>query len=121
MTNISIVELDGEYMISVIGHAYHRQSENDVDIVCTAISCLTETLGETLKQLHAENLCEDLYTDENQEACRFYAVKEKPGNSAVKQTIKTISIGYQMLAESYPENVSIKISGEGGIFDFPML
>lgn len=104
MTKVSIFKQDDEYMISVTGHSGYKKSVNDNDIVCAAVSCLTETLSAVLQKLESENVCRIVSSNETVDACRIYRVKSID-DIRLTQTVETIKTGFELLENSYPDYV----------------
>lgn len=106
MINITIKPETWEMMID--GHA--GSDEKGKDIVCAAVSILFYTLGENLWQ-SASMLWEEPIV--RQEDGNGYIVchpkEEYEGNVACMY--RTIMMGMKMMAEHYPEYVSLKVEG----------
>lgn len=94
------------YIVKVDGHA--KSGEYGHDLVCAAVSILVHTLIAnvqyiesqskekseiTLKEGSAYILCKPL--EEHENACRI--------------TFNSVCVGFELLANSYPENISYKI------------
>ena len=93
---ITITQTDGE--ITIKGHANY--AERGKDIVCAAVSALTQTFIESVEQLTDDNL-----------KCVISA-----GNVVIRYTDlskqgqllrRSFFIGLEMIADSYPQNVEI--------------
>lgn len=95
--------------LEIEGHANH--AEKGKDIVCSAVSCLFYTLGESLWQSASMLYEEPIVKDEEGKGYICSRPKEEyEGNIA--RTYWTILIGLQMLAEQYPENVTFFVFDE---------
>ena len=94
--------------LSVSGHAGHGKKGKD--IVCSAVSILFYTLGESLWQSASMLYEEPLVKEEDGDGYIVCHPKEEyEGNIA--RTYWTILVGMQMIAEQYPKNVTFKVEG----------
>ena len=92
--------------LEIKGHAEHGKKGKD--IVCSAISTLFYTLGESLMQSCSMLYEEPIIKDADGEGYIVCHPKEEyEGNIA--RTYWTILIGMQMVAENYPKNVKFKV------------
>lgn len=100
MTNIICEEDQGRYTIIVDGHSDYNPGN---DIVCASCSILTYTLLNKLANMQTE-----VFDAKEYEEGFVISVK---GTSetwpTVKTTIETIMLGYELLQEQYPANVSV--------------
>lgn len=96
--------------LEVEGHANH--AEKGKDIVCSAVSALFYTLGESLVQ-SLSMLTEPVIFKENDGHgyIRCYPKAKYEGN--ISRTYWTILVGLQMIAEQYPESISFNVKIEG--------
>jgi uncharacterized protein YsxB (DUF464 family) len=100
-----------EYTFTMTGHAgYAPQGK---DIVCSAASILFYTICETVKMIDDEAF-EDKpifnIKDSDNEVTAYIRCKPKEDFTAVLDTIyQTIYNGYELLAEGYPNNVSLTV------------
>lgn len=95
------------FEIKAHGHAEHGKKGED--IVCSAISTLFYTLARTL--LDSEEMLVDAPTIEEEDGngcIRCTPKEEYEGNIAC--AYRTILIGLQMVAETYPKNVTFEVS-----------
>ena len=94
--------------LSVSGHAGHGKKGKD--IVCSAVSILFYTLGEALWQSASMLYEEPLVKEEDGDGYIVCHPKEEyEGNIA--RTYWTVLVGFQMIAEQYPKNVTFKVEG----------
>lgn len=103
---INITFKPNVYELKINGHADYSKGETDV--VCAATSILIYTLCESL-MLDRAMLKEDpIFVFENGNG---YVCCEPIGDfeATIARTYKTIINGYQLLADSYPNNVKLKI------------
>lgn len=99
------------YTFTMTGHA--RYAELGKDIVCSAASILFYTACETVSMIDS-NAFEDKPTfniDNNESNISAYIkCKPKEDYTAVIDTIyQTIYNGYKLLADGYPNNVSLTV------------
>lgn len=95
-----------KYEIKVKGHADY--SKNEIDVVCAGVSMLLYTLCENLSQ-NTHMLSEDP-TFNFDSGDGMVSCKPRPEFEATISIIyMTILNGYQLLMESYPKNVLLKI------------
>lgn len=94
--------------MEIKGHAGYGKKGKD--IVCSAVSALFYTLGETLWQsasmLHEEPLVKE---EDGEGYIVCHPKEEYEGNIAT--IYMTVVIGLQMIAEQYPKNVTFKVEG----------
>ena len=106
MTKVDIAAESGRYDIRIEGHAgYHP----GMDIVCSAVSVLAYTLMQALKE-------EDERGNMEQYDCRCESgnvhISAAPAETCRKKIdviVNTVSIGFMLLADQYPENVELNI------------
>ena len=94
--------------LEIEGHANH--GEKGEDIVCSAISTLFYTLGETLYQ--SLEMLEDAPTFKDTEGKGYLSCnpkKEYGGNIACMY--RTILVGMELVALHHPKNVTFKVEG----------
>lgn len=106
MTKITSRLLEDSFEIDVIGHANY--DEYGKDIVCSAVSILTFSLHKyLLDALDKGRLTTYRYTFEDG------AIRLNCGfkDSTVKEGIKSILGGYEILAENYEKNASYSPKG----------
>lgn len=106
MINITFKSEDWE--LSVSGHAGHGKKGED--IVCSAVSILFYTLAESLTQSASQLKEEPIIQEEDGEGYICCNPKEEyVGNIA--RTYWTILNGMQLIADNYPDNVTLKVEG----------
>ena len=96
------------FELKVEGHADHGKKGED--IVCAAISTLFYTLAEALCQSE-EMMTAPLSFDESdgEGYIRCFPKEEYMGN--ISRTYWTILVGLQLVAHSYPTNVTFEVRG----------
>ena len=92
------------------GHAKHGVKGKD--IVCSAVSCLFYTLGESLTRSISMLTEPVVFREKDGHGyIRSYPKEEYEGN--IEMIYWTILIGLQMLADQYPNNISFNVKIEG--------
>ena len=109
MTNVNIERKKDIIVVSVLGHADYDNSGKD--IVCAALSAITQSLLQTLRYYEANGKCKLLAVKENDGAMFFsFAIKDK---KCIEPLLNMAVIGYKTLELSYPENVNTKFFDMG--------
>lgn len=109
MTNVNIEREKDIIIVSVLGHADYGTSGKD--IVCAALSAITQSLLQTLRYYEANEKCKLLVVKENDGAVFFsFGIKDE---NCIEPLLNMAAIGYQTLALSYPENVNAKFFDMG--------
>lgn len=108
MTNVNIDVINGVTVVSVSGHAGYSNDGND--IVCAAISAITQSLLCALKYYEQEGKCkltsEQIAKEAGAALFSFKSLDENITNSIMKMA----EIGYLMIENSYPKNISVNIN-----------
>lgn len=106
MTSVNIQTINGTTIVSVAGHAGYNPGN---DIVCASISAITLSLLQTLKYYEEQGICKVL-KDETKEnmgtALISYMSRDKEVTDAL---LNMAEIGYMMLENAYPKNISVNI------------
>lgn len=102
MTEVKCRKEGREYTIDIEGHAGYRPG---MDIVCSAASVLGYTLINALSDIEADRVNVNTYEDGE---LHINIVPAEKDSEKVKIVIDTIMLGYELLAEQYPENVSVE-------------
>lgn len=101
---IKITIKPDEYQLKIKGHA--ECGEKGHDIVCSAVSTLFYTLGQTLYESQEMLHKKPIFTDKDGEGfLKCVPKKEFEGNIA--RSYWTIVQGFMLVAGNYPENVKI--------------
>lgn len=104
MTEIKYSEHDDRVRISVHGHAMYNPGN---DVVCAGISTITFQLLNYLSVIEENGCVTDVVYD-MADGHVIVTFRVPPHERVGWDTAwKVISIGYENLAESYPENVKI--------------
>lgn len=101
MTKIEIKDTHGACSITVSGHSGFAPAGQD--IVCAGVSTLTFTLFEMIKKLPQ---VQGLRCGAKNGFLKIIFIHPEE-DTEVKTIIDTVVTGYSMLAEKYPENVSL--------------
>ncbi|MEE0100341.1 MAG: ribosomal-processing cysteine protease Prp [Acutalibacteraceae bacterium] len=95
MITISVQKSKKKVQIDVDGHAHYHPGN---DIVCAAVSALTFTLMQAVKDHHAEKILDC------QSGKVHLVIRRTAGIDAVTEAIIT---GYKLIAKNYPKNVHL--------------
>lgn len=107
MTTVNINTVNGITVVSVAGHAEY--SKDHKDIVCAAISTITQSLLQTLKYYEEQKKCRILSEQIKEDigtALFSFSSREKAVTDAL---INMAAMGYMMLENAYPKNISVNI------------
>lgn len=102
MTNVKCVRDGREYTIDIVGHSGYKPG---MDIVCSASSVLGYTLINALSDLDTERSHVNTYEDGELHICIVPTLQTA---EAARIIINTIMLGYVLLADQYPDNVSVE-------------
>ncbi|WP_227161443.1 ribosomal-processing cysteine protease Prp [Enterocloster citroniae] len=112
MTRVNIA-FDKEYVkVTVKGHAGFGIKNNlpeGHDIVCSAISILSQTLIQRLLTMAEENKVLLNLNRYEPGDINIHAVVKKSHMDEVKSTLETISTGYRMIETEYPDYVKVGV------------
>lgn len=101
---IKITVKPDDYEVKIVGHA--ESGNKGEDIVCSAVSTLFYTLGQTLYESKEMLKEEFIFEDEDGKGyLKCLPKKEYEGNIA--RSYYTILQGFALVAGNYPENVKI--------------
>lgn len=102
---ISVKYKPKRHSLSVTGHAYSGEAGND--LICAACSALTYTFAVTVKKYDKNGaaLC-SLEKGKARIVCGSHTDEE---NRVLDIALGAIINGFELLAESYPENIILKI------------
>jgi uncharacterized protein YsxB (DUF464 family) len=92
----------GKYHIDIVGHA--EANPGGIDLVCGAISTLTYTLMSSIENV--ENIEKKISADYGD--VHISISPEKQSQDEVDTIVRTIMIGFAMLAEKYPNNIELE-------------
>lgn len=100
MIEISMTHGDGTAVITARGHA--TDAVRGESIVCAAVTILTYTLAECVEREFSENEREILLESGNA-VIRVFTDADRLAATLPK--MQAIAIGYEIMAEEYPEQV----------------
>lgn len=101
MTTVRVKKKEKRYWVEVTGHAGFSDQN---DIVCSAVSVLGFTLINGLKN-ELGTRCELSYQDGE---IRIFAFPDQEQEHDMQMILKTVLLGYELLAEQYPKYVKIQ-------------
>lgn len=104
MTQIQIEESEDKFKIVVNGHSGY--GPRGKDIVCAGISTLSFTLLCAVSEKEF-----DFVEYEQSDGFMWLSF---PLDDDLRAVVRAICAGYQLLAEKYPKNVSLKFLPKGG-------
>ena len=102
MTNIKCIQDRSEYTIDIDGHAGYNPG---MDIVCSAASILGYTLANALKDIEADKKIISMGEDGEIHIC---IIPVRVTAEEARVIVNTIMLGYTLLADQYPDNVSVE-------------
>ena len=99
---IEIVYYEKEHRVTVSGHAY--SGPHGRDVVCSAISVLSFTLAKAVDELDKRCDLDELTVELGVGEADISCNGEYP--RCIKLIYDTICLGYEAIAESFPDKVS---------------
>lgn len=111
MVNIELSLKPTENRIRIIVKGHAGQAEKGKDLVCSAVSILTYTIAENVKRLCRKHIGA-ISLDEGESEIDIFLNSDEEYKDFVKR-IEAVSIGFEILAESYPEYVTFNVNGKG--------
>lgn len=94
--------------LTIEGHSNH--DEKGKDIVCSAISTLFYTLAQSLTESESMLMKKPVFKDKDGYGyLKCKPKKEYEGNIA--RSYWTILVGFELVANNYPNNVTLKVGG----------
>ncbi len=104
MTTARFNRKGGGYDITITGHADFNPG---LDIVCSAVSMLSYTLMQCLKDAE-DNGCLTECSINTKSGDVYISVKpEQFYRKLLENTVDTIITGFELLADKYPDNVKL--------------
>lgn len=108
MTTVNIDKTNNITVVAVAGHAEYSYDHND--IVCAAISAITQSLLQTMKYYEQQSKCK-IISEQVKEDIGSVLFSFTSRDSAVTDAlINMAAMGYMMLQNSYPKNICVNIS-----------
>ena len=106
MVNIKYVCRDTSFLLQAAGHA--GAAPKGQDLVCCGVSVLIQTLAQRVLDLYTENLLQEFPETTLSPAGSCVAAKALPETvQLVEQAFAVILTGLRMLAEQYPQFITI--------------
>lgn len=117
MTKVEMIHNGNKYEVKILGHAGYAKKNAmpaGCDIVCAAISLTSYTMVQRVKDMENEGkLISSEITIDSGIVIVGIISKEKYNNELF-WTLETIKTAFELLAETYPEHVSLTL-GWGNI------
>lgn len=105
MTSVNIELINGITVVSVAGHAEYSKDHND--IVCAAISAITQSLMQAVKYYEELGKCKVLSEQVKEDiGAVLFSFKSKD-KSVTDALLNMAKLGYLMLEKSYPKNICV--------------
>ena len=111
MVNITYMSDPTENHIRLIIKGHAGQAEKGKDLVCSAVSILTHTVAENVRRLCKHHIGYISLEEGDSEVDIFFNSDNEYKEIGGK--IEAIATGFELLAESYPENVVFNATGKG--------
>lgn len=113
MTSVSIDEINGITVVSVSGHAGYS-TEND--IVCAALSAITESLLQSLLLYQESGKCKIISAEIKEDiGCCLFSFRSFSESETNAMMFMALN-GYKMLHEAYPDCVTVSAAQVGEKF-----
>ena len=95
--------------LTVTGHA--NSAAKGEDLVCAAASILTLTLGENVKNMAGARIVRNPVIDIEDGSAEISCTASGGYKNVVMQTFQSVIVGFEILADKFPENISFEILG----------
>lgn len=95
--------------VTVKGHA--GTAPEGQDLVCAAVSAITGTLAANMEQLAQEGAVRAPCIRLDKGDAEIGGTPRHGYKSLVQMVVRTLCVGYELLAQKYPEAVSYSIHG----------
>lgn len=118
MTEVKIINIPGYLRLTISGHAGYGHAmglEPGHDIVCAAISTLGQTAAQCMIDLGEQQAIVIRNMQIKEGMIDIQALPKKKSQRRLEQTFYPIQRGFEMLAQSYPDYVSLKV--ESGVVE----
>lgn len=110
MIDIELCREGNEWTVSVTGHSGAAQKGQD--ILCAAVSVLTQTLGVAVLSLIASGKIEESGTVALKDGFALINARAKKANvNEVGALFGFAATGYKLLGEHYPEHIHVTENG----------
>lgn len=104
MTTARFNRKGGGYDITITGHADFNPG---LDIVCSAVSMLTYTLMQCLKDAEDKGCLTECKMSYQSGDVFISVMPEQFYRKLLENTVDTIITGFELLADKYPDNVKL--------------
>lgn len=102
------IDINGPVLcVTVKGHANAPRTERDNDIVCAAVSVLSQTLLECMIREHDAGALKGFKYRAVSGEVELSAVIRNLHAERVKTAIRTVATGFILLSNTYPDNVRL--------------
>jgi uncharacterized protein YsxB (DUF464 family) len=105
MTTIKIDKFDNRVLVEITGHAGYRPGN---DIVCAAVSMLTSTLAQCVMDEEMQgNITIDYMELQDGNVNMDFNYIDSAAQK-IETVIETVYTGFELLAEKYPDYISLE-------------
>lgn len=95
--------------LTVTGHA--NSAAKGEDLVCAAASILTLTLAENVKNMDSARIVRNPFINIEDGSAEISCNASGGYKNVVMQTFQSVVVGFEILADKFPENISFEILG----------
>lgn len=106
---IHIIYRPEHSLVTVEGHA--ESAEEGKDLICAAVSALTQTLLCNLTLLEARGAIRIEAREADKGSARLHAVPRARYRSVTALIFQTVCVGFDFLASEYPDFVKFEVRG----------
>lgn len=107
MTSVDVQTINGVTVVSVAGHANYSNDHND--IVCAAISTITQSLLQTIKYYEELGKCKVISEQVKEDIGAVLFSFKSMDESVTDALMNMAKIGYLMLEKAYPKNICVNV------------
>jgi uncharacterized protein YsxB (DUF464 family) len=107
MTTATIRANGPEISVTVKGHAGAPRTEHDNDIVCAAVSVLSQTLLECMIREQDAGALDGFKYRAVSGDIEVNAIPRELHTERVKTAVRTVATGFILLSKAYPDNVRV--------------
>ncbi len=95
--------------VIVLGHA--ESAPKGEDLVCSAASILIHTLAANVGHMEEAHICTKGMADIKEGFAKVSCKAVRGYENTVASTFQSVCVGFEILADKFPENISFKIWG----------
>lgn len=106
---IEVVYYREHNRLTVKGHA--RSDEPGRDLICAACSILTLTMAANVGHMAGSGCVTDAVTNLEEGNAEISCRPRARYRDSVKQTFMSVCVGFEILAEKYPDYISYDVRG----------